>query len=68
MTMTNSGNQYKFRALMNRRSNPTTVTVQGMTKKGWGAPHETRVFGNETPEQVVERLNKLNSREFRLAK
>ena len=68
VNMTNYGNGYKFRALTNRRSNPRTVTIQGTLKSGgWGKPTETQVFGNETPEQVIERLNKLNTRQFRLA-
>ncbi len=68
MTRTNYGNGYKFKAIMARRSHKTTVTVQRRKNNGeWGKPMETQVFGNETPEQVVERLTKLNNREFRLA-
>ncbi len=68
MTRTNYGNGYKFKAIMARRSHKTTVTVQSRKKNGeWGKPRETQVFGNETPEQVVERLTKLNNKEFRLA-
>ena len=66
--MTNYGNGYKFTALNKRHSNPTMVTVQRETKSGWGKPYETEVLGNETPEQVVERLIKNNNKMFRLVK
>ena len=69
MTRTNYGNGYKFAAIMKRRQGEKqTVTIQRMTKKGWGKPCETQRYGKETDEQVVERLNKLNpGSQFRLA-
>ena len=66
--MTNYGNGYKFQAINKNRSNTNIIMVQRMTNKGtWGKAIETRVFGNETPEQVIERLIKNNNRQFRLA-
>ena len=70
MKATNYGNGYKFAAIMKRRSGtPYTVTVQRKRKDGtWGKPTATRTYGNETPEQVVERLTKNNpGTEYRLA-
>ncbi len=69
MTFTNAGNQYKFKAIMQRRASKTEVMVQRLRKDGsWGAPLASRVFGNETPEQVIERLHSLNpGKQFRLA-
>lgn len=59
--MTNSGNNYKFRALCARRANKDSVMVQRLKKDGtWGKASENKRFGNETDAQVVERLNKLN--------
>jgi len=69
MAMTNYGNGYKFKAIMERRSNKSTVLVQRMKNDGaWGKPIEMQAFGNETPEQVVERLIRNNNRQFRVAK
>ena len=57
-----------FGMLVNGRSKKNVVMVQGMNKNGkWGKAFEARVFGAETPEQVVARLTKLNDRQFRLA-
>ncbi|MCL2235448.1 MAG: hypothetical protein FWB98_03275 [Defluviitaleaceae bacterium] len=43
--------------------------VQRLKKNGeWGVPRDTVRYGNETDEQVVERLNSLNPNEkFRIA-
>ena len=70
MKATNYGNGYKFAAIQKRRrSNPTMVKIQQTRKDGsWGKERETRTYGNETPEQVIERLTKLNpGTQFRLA-
>jgi hypothetical protein len=69
MTRTNYGNGYKFMAIQKRRSNPSMVKIQQTRKDGsWGKVRETRVYGKETPEQVIERLTKLNpGTNFRLA-
>lgn len=68
MTRTNYGNGYKFKAIMERRSNKRTVRIQAMSKDGtWGKACEYETYGNETDEQVVERLTKLNNKAFRLA-
>ena len=69
MKATNYGNGYKFAAIQKRRSNPTMVMIQATRKDGsWGKARETRTYGNETPEQVIERLTKLNpGTQFRLA-
>lgn len=69
MTINNTGNKYKFAAIQARRHNPNNdLMVQRMKKDGtWGKPLKTRRFGNETDEQVVERLIKLNGVQFRLA-
>ena len=68
MKATNYGNGYKFAAIQKRRSNPTMVKIQQTRKDGsWGKERLTRVYGNETPEQVIERLTKLNpGTQFRL--
>ena len=66
--MTNYGNKYKFKAIMDRRHHKDTVMVQRMKNDGtWGKATETPRFGGETDEQVVERLIKNNNREFILA-
>ena len=53
--------QSTFKALQDRRSNKNEVMVQRQLKNGtWGKAHATQVFGNETPEEVVNRLNRLN--------
>jgi hypothetical protein len=69
MTFTNYGNGYKFQALMERRSSKNTVLLQRMKKDGtWGKPLETRVFGNETPERVLARIQGNNPNNvYRLA-
>lgn len=67
--MTNYGNGYKFKAMIDRRTSKDTVLIQAQRKDGtWGKPRECRRFGNETDEQVVERLTKLNGQVFRFAK
>ena len=67
MKATNYGNGYKFAAL--HKGHPTMVKIQSTRKDGsWGKVRETRTYGNETPEQVIERLTKLNpGTQFRLA-
>lgn len=68
MTMTNYGNGYKFSAIMARRRHKNTVLVQRMKKDGtWGKPLESQRYGNETDEQVIERLIRLNNRPYRIA-
>ena len=45
-----------------------TVMIQGMKKDGtWGKAHECPRYGNETDEQVVERMIKNNNKQFRIA-
>lgn len=66
--MTNAGNGYKFKAIMENRSNKTTVLIQKIKKNGtWGKAFEARTIGNETPEQVVARYIKNNNCQYRLA-
>ena len=66
--MTNYGNGYKFKALIDRRTSKDTVLIQAQRKDGtWGKPREYERYGKETDEQVVERLIKLNGKAFRLA-
>jgi hypothetical protein len=49
-------------------ANKNTVMIQRMTKSGkWGKAYETQRFGNETDEQVVERLIANNGVQFRIA-
>lgn len=69
MKMNNYGNGYKFAAIIKRRhSEPETVMIQAMTKAGkWGKPVSYKKYGNETAEQVVERLIKNNGKQFKLA-
>lgn len=69
MTATNYGNGYKFTAIQKRRSNAKTVLIQQTRKDGsWGKAREYGTYGNETAEQVVERLTKLNpGTNFRIA-
>ena len=68
MKATNYGNGYKFKAIMERRSSKHTVSIQAMRKDGtWGKAREYKPIGNETDEQVVERLARLNNQAFRLA-
>ncbi|MDR2654525.1 MAG: hypothetical protein LBC56_00410 [Oscillospiraceae bacterium] len=56
-----------FKALQNRRSSKNELMVQCRIKSGvWGKTRATQVFGNETPEEVVSRLNRLNP-DFRIA-
>lgn len=44
------------------------VMVQRMRKDGtWGQPLQARKFGNESDEEVVERLVKNNCVEYRIA-
>lgn len=57
-----------FGMLVKNRSKKNVVMVQPMNKNGkWGKAFETRVYGNETPEQVVARLIKNNDKQFRIA-
>lgn len=66
--MTNAGNKYKFEAIMENRSNKATVAIQKKNKSGkWGKAMEVKVYGNETPEQVVARFENNNGCEYRLA-
>lgn len=68
MTATNYGNGYKFKAIMARRNHKRTVSIQAMRKDGsWGKAREYETYGDETDEQVVARLTKLNNQAFRLA-
>lgn len=67
--ITNYGNGYKFKAIMERRSAKREVLIQRMKKDGtWGKPLSYQVFGDETPEQVLERIQSLNPQNaFQLA-
>lgn len=66
--MTNAGNGYKFKAIMENRSNAETVAIQKKTKSGkWGKALVVKTYGNETPEQVVARFEKNNGCEYRIA-
>lgn len=66
--MTNAGNGYKFKAIMENRSKKGTVSIQKIKKDGtWGKAFEAKTLGNETPEQVVTRYIKNNNCEYRLA-
>lgn len=66
--MTNAGNKYKFKAIMENRSNEEMVAIQKKGKSGkWGKATEVKRYGNETPEQVVARFEKNNGCEYRLA-
>ena len=62
--------KYQFEGLMARRYNKRKheVMVQRKLKSGkWGKALPETVYGNETPEQVVARINELNpGQEFRL--
>lgn len=52
-----------------RRRSARTVRIQRVLKSGkWGKPHDTQRFGNETDQEVVDRLNRLNpGSQYRLA-
>ena len=66
--MTNAGNGYKFKAIMENRSNAATVAIQKKGKSGkWGKAIEVKRYGNETPEQVVARFERNNGCKYRIA-
>jgi len=45
-----------------------TVMLQYVKKDGnWSKPFEAQVYGNESPEMVVERMVRNNNRQYRLA-
>lgn len=69
MTMTNYGNGYKFKAMMERRSHKEVTYVQRLKKDGtWGKPLACKHYGVETPEQVLARIQKNNPDDtYRLA-
>lgn len=60
--MTNSGNKYKFEAIMDRRSNKNTVTLSKILKSGKpGKPAAYDLHGSEhTAQDVIARLEKNN--------
>lgn len=61
MTMTNYGNGYKFKAMMERRSHKEVAYVQRLKKDGtWGKPLPCEFYGEKTPEQVLARIQKNN--------
>lgn len=66
--MTNAGNGYKFKAIMENRSNVATVAIQKKGKSGkCGKAIEVKRYGNETPEQVVARFERNNGFVYRIA-
>lgn len=49
--------------------NKTGLLVQCKNNDGsWSSAKLTRRFGNETNEEILERLSKLNNKEYRIAK
>lgn len=57
-----------FNMLAANRANKNGVMVQGQLKSGkWGKPYLAQRFGDETDEQVIARLIKLNNKQFRIA-
>lgn len=58
MTMTNAGNNYKFHAIMNRRSNIQEVQLRKIKKDGKpGTIQSYRLYGSEsTAADVIVRL------------
>lgn len=63
---TNYGNKYKFKALNGGKSR-RTVKLQSKKKDGsWGSPIEYEAYGSEGPEEVRQRLESNNHREFRI--
>lgn len=50
-----------------RRSPAKCILAVCRNKNGeFGKPWKYQVYGNETPEDVIERLTRLNNREYRL--
>ena len=66
--MTNQGNKYKFKAMLNRRvSSKNYIFASSKKKNGeFGKPCKYEMFGNETAEDVIKRLSSLNNKEYKL--
>lgn len=62
MLMSNSGNKYKFNAIVGRGSNNEAVVLSKVLKNGkLGKPMSYLLFGSErTAEDVIARLEKNN--------
>lgn len=57
-----------FNMLAANRADKNNIMVQAQLKSGkWGKPFSTQRFGNETDEQVISRLVKLNNKQYRIA-
>lgn len=57
-----------FNMIMANRSNNDSIIVQAQLKSGkWGKAFEAQRFGDETDEQIIARLAKLNNKQYRIA-